>query len=131
MSWKSARNRRECQALSEAIDALIEEGLDEASTGLEILCRRLVGVQLADKTGDWNICEAVQGPSTVDSVLSREMFLKALRDAASIRRLTDRNKFKPRSVSFSRSSYSATRPSYSSYTDNRRPPQGRGGASRQ
>ena len=130
VAWKNARNRRECQCLSEAIDSLIDEGLGEASPGLEILCRRLVGVQLADKTGNWNICEAVQGPSTVDSVLSRAMFSKALRDAASLRRLSERSKFKPRAVSFSRSSYSDSRSSSSS-SDNRRPPQGKGGASRQ
>jgi len=124
VQWRNARNRRECQTLSEAIDALVEEGLGEESPGLEIISRRLVGVQLADRTSDWNVCDAVTGPSMVDSVLPRHMFAKALRDAASLRRLSaPANRFtryKPtRSASHSHSL---------PHSDGRRPPHGQGGA---
>ena len=125
VQWKQARNRRECQALSEAIDALVEEGLGEGSLGLEMLARRLVGVQLADKTNDWSICEAIQGPSMADSVLPRHMFSKALREAATIRRLNERagrgTRFKSAGRSFP--------DRHVQPQDNRRS-QGRGGAPR-
>ena len=99
LQWKQARNRRECQTLAEAFDAFVEEGLGEDSMGLEILARRLAGVQLADKTNDWSFCDAIQGPGLMDSVLPRKMFSKALRDAASLRRLSDRTRPKFRTAS--------------------------------
>lgn len=90
VSWKNSRNRREAQALAEAFDAFVDEGLDVSSIGLELLSRRLIGVQLADKANDWSLCDAIQGPSLTDSALPRSMFSKVLKDAAAIRRLTDR-----------------------------------------
>ena len=99
LQWKQARNRRECQTLAEAFDALVDEGLGEDSAGLEILARRLAGVQLADKTNDWSFCDAIQGPGLMDSVLPRKMFSRALRDAASLRRLSDRARPRLRTIS--------------------------------
>ena len=89
---KNFRNKRECLALAEAFDALLAEGINEDSKGLDILARRLIGVQLADNSGDWALCQAIQGPSMMESVLPRQQLAKALRDAAAIRRINDRNR---------------------------------------
>jgi len=92
VQWRNMRNKRECLALAEALDCFMEEGIDESSAGLEIMSRRLVGVQLADRSGDWSLCEAVQGPSLLDSVLSRKHFSSVLKDAASIRRMQEKSR---------------------------------------
>lgn len=86
--WKNARNRRECEAIAQAVDALRAEGATTSSLGLEILLRRLSGVQLADLTGKWEACESVAWSSLGNSLLPRTELRRVLKDADQMSRLT-------------------------------------------
>jgi hypothetical protein len=86
--WKISRNRREAEAIAQAVDALRAEGLPVSSTGLEILLRRLSGIQLADLTGKWEACESVAWCSSGNSLLPRAELRRVLKDADQMSRLT-------------------------------------------
>jgi hypothetical protein len=86
--WKNARNRRECEAIAQAVDALRAEGVTTSSLGIEILLRRLSGVQLADLTGKWEACESVAWSSFGSSLLPRAELRRVLKDADQMTRLT-------------------------------------------
>lgn len=86
--WKNSRNRRECEAIAQAVDALRAEGATTSSLGLEILLRRLSGVQLADLTGKWEACESVAWSSMGNSLLPRAELRRVLKDADQMTRLT-------------------------------------------
>ena len=86
--WKQTRNKKECESLAHAIDALLCEGLKHSSLGLEILLRRLAGVQLADSTGSWDLCSAVEWINSNSSLLPREELAKVIREAERLGRLT-------------------------------------------
>ena len=87
-TMKQARNRHECEALADAIDTLLEEGVSESSLGIEKLLRRLSGVHLADSVGNWNVCEALQWSGVNHSLLPRDALTSALKQAASYQSLT-------------------------------------------
>lgn len=99
--WKTARNRRECLALAAALDTLVAEGVDTNSDGIEILVRRLSGVQLADKYDNWDLCQAVEWPYASQSLLDQHLLARAIKDAGAIARLRDRSKGKASSSSSS------------------------------
>jgi hypothetical protein len=86
--WKNARNRRECEAIAQAVDAFRAEGATTSSLGIEILLRRLSGVQLADLTGKWEACESVAWSSFGNSLLPRSELRRVLKDADQMSRLT-------------------------------------------
>jgi hypothetical protein len=86
--WKNARNRRECEAIAQAVDAFRAEGATTSSLGIEILLRRLSGVQLADLTGKWEACESVAWSSFGNSLLPRAELRRVLKDADQMTRLT-------------------------------------------
>ena len=86
--WKNARNLNECRAAAGVIDKLLEEGIQEDSIGLEMLIRRVMGVHLADSTGNWGVCDALQWSGPNSSLLPRAALTSALRQAAQMERLT-------------------------------------------
>jgi len=79
--WKSPRNQHECESLAHAIDALHGDGISVASRGMEVLLRRLAGVQLADETGSWELCSAVEAVSRNSKLLSRADLANAIKEA--------------------------------------------------
>jgi hypothetical protein len=85
--WKAARNKHECETLALVVDLLLAEGVKSSSTALEVLLRRLSGVHLADTTGEWKACEAVQWNATSNSLLPRDEVKRALKDAETMKRL--------------------------------------------
>jgi hypothetical protein len=109
--WNTARNRRECLALAAALDTLVAEGVDTNSDGIEILVRRLSGVQLADKYDNWDLCQAVEWPYASQSLLDQHLLARAIKDAGAIARLRDRSKGKASSSSssFGRRSFYPTK----------------------
>lgn len=100
--WKNTRNKNECQALALAIDLLVEEGVKPTSLGLETLVRRLNGVHLADNTGNWGVCSALQWTGPNNSLLPRATLTNTLKQAAQMERLT-RQTTRPASAQFEHS----------------------------
>ena len=56
--FQSLRNRREAELLARLIDHL-RAGRPEVA--LELAARRFAGVRLADKEGNWTVCDALEG----------------------------------------------------------------------
>lgn len=97
--WKNPRNKHECESLAHAIDAFHAQGISASSRGMEILLRRLAGVQLADDNGSWELCSAVEAVSRNNKLLSRAHLANALREAERLRKLsanTKNSSFRPR-----------------------------------
>lgn len=62
-TWKSERNKNECLTLARALDHLRRKR-PRVSDAVELLSRRLAGVDIADETGNWAICQALEGGSS-------------------------------------------------------------------
>ena len=91
VQWKNSRNKRECHFLCTLLDVLLEEGqIGEDSLALELLVRRLNGINIADTTGNWEACSALQGLGPDHSLLSRDIVFKAMKQASKISKLTGR-----------------------------------------
>lgn len=61
-TWNNARNKRESHFLAQTLDVLIEEGqVTKKSLAFELLVRRLFGLGTADKTGNWDVVNVLQG----------------------------------------------------------------------
>ena len=88
--FNKSRNRYEAVAIGAALDALLEGGTPKSALGIEMLCRRLTGVHLADQSANWDLCKAVEYPYASQSLLDQRLLAKAIKDAAAIGRLRDR-----------------------------------------
>jgi len=86
-SFKAVRNKKEALVLAQAIDAFLKEVDPQQSVGLEILCRRLAAIHLADRTSNWNMANAIQLPTVADSLLPQADLSQAIRSAASLGRI--------------------------------------------
>jgi hypothetical protein len=81
--WKHERNRRESETIAYAVDAFLAEGVVASeSDGMEILLRRLAGVELADATGKWSAADALSFTSFGSSLLPRRVQRRTMRDAS-------------------------------------------------
>lgn len=83
--WKQERNRHECEVLAHALDALLADGVPVECLGVEILCRRLAGVELADSTGKWSVADEMSWTST-RSLLPRDEVRRVLKSASAFER---------------------------------------------
>jgi hypothetical protein len=101
VEWQQRRNQRECHTIAQAVDALVGGKVELA---LSVLLRRLVGVQLADETGQWEVCDAITGSTGAHSLLPRQDLRRALKEAATMCRLQERSS---RSTAKSRTSSAA------------------------
>jgi hypothetical protein len=88
VEWQQRRNQRECQTIAQAVDALVR---GKGELALSVLLRRLVGVQLADETGQWEVCDAITGSTGAHSLLPRQDLRRALKEAATMCRLQERS----------------------------------------
>jgi hypothetical protein len=88
--WKTQRNKHECMAIAQAVDALLKEGVPKTATGVEILLRRLAGVHLADSTGSWQVADSVAWNPQGNSLLPRDEVRRAFKDADQMNRLVSR-----------------------------------------
>jgi hypothetical protein len=66
-------NRQQCLALCFIIDQMIREGLGKDSLAVEAAVRRLIGVQSADLSGDWNYCSELEIQGNSQSFLPGDM----------------------------------------------------------
>ena len=89
VQWASDRNKHEAESLARAVDVALAEGYSEDSVALEMLLRRLAGVQLADQFGDWSACSATEWIPTGQSLIPRSELKQTLKDAAVMKKLMD------------------------------------------
>lgn len=70
--FRQPRNRHECESIARVLDKLIhEDGIPvDRSLGIELLIRRLVGVQQSDASGDWTWATASELNDHSTSLLS-------------------------------------------------------------
>ena len=76
--WRQQRNRNECLRIAEAVDALVLE--NDVALAVEILMRAIAGVHIADQTGKWGACSAIQWSPPIASLLPKDDFKRALKD---------------------------------------------------
>lgn len=81
------RNRYECATLCRIADHLLADGYAVTKPAMEILFRRIAGVQTADDTGDWTSCDVLDVYSTHGSLLPRDDYIRTLKLAAQIKKL--------------------------------------------
>jgi hypothetical protein len=90
VTFKRSRNHYECLAIASAIDAFLADGVPTSSDGMEILCRRLSGVHMADQSDNWDLCKAIEWPYASSTLLDQRLQARAIKDASAIGRLRDR-----------------------------------------
>lgn len=86
VQFNTLRNRNECEAIAQGVDALLKEGVPATSTGVEILLRRLAGVHMADQSGTWGVADAISWTAHGGSLLPRNVMRAAYKDAEVIKR---------------------------------------------
>jgi hypothetical protein len=88
--WNQERNQRECLALAKAIDRLVKDHNlhKKDSVGLEMLVRRFVGVEAADRSdGCWSLCNALEYNNRQESLLPPEVLDAAMKRAATFEKV--------------------------------------------
>lgn len=78
MEFKVVRNQRECESLARIIDLLRAKKRRRA---LEACVRRLVGVQSADTSGNWRLCDQFELVMDKQSFVPDEFLARALKNA--------------------------------------------------
>lgn len=77
VEWKNIRNEREALTLARVIDILRRDhDVDEA---IEVLCRRLAGVQSADQSGDWRLADALELKMEKQSFVPEHFLARAIK----------------------------------------------------
>lgn len=88
-TFKHDRNKYECVSIATAIDELIREGTIDvySSVAVEILLRRFVGVHLADETGSWALCDALEFNNNTHSLLPDYVLSRAMQKGLQLEKL--------------------------------------------
>jgi hypothetical protein len=128
-TFEKERNRHEVLLLARVIDCLRDRRYDAA---LELLLRRLSGVQLADRKGNWEIANALLAHTEGSADLPERELRRALKTAAGMTALAQGGASASSSSAYGRAS---GRPSTGSSRPDRRPDarprhSGGGGAAR-
>ena len=84
--YKQERNKRECETLSKIVDCLRKKHPD-VKRALEFAVRRLVGVQTADMSGSWAVCDQFELVMDKQSFVPDEFLARALKNAARLESL--------------------------------------------
>jgi hypothetical protein len=74
--FKVERNANEVWTLARIIDLMIRGDVDEA---MEAAVRRLVGVEMSDRTTRWDLCDAIQGITKRQSFVPDDFLADALK----------------------------------------------------
>jgi hypothetical protein len=80
-SDQQAHSRRECIALARVLDAARRQ---DWPTVLEMLCRRLAGVQTAVDTGNWAMCEQLEHATQQRSFVPARVLAAALKNVSRV-----------------------------------------------
>lgn len=84
--FKVVRNERECGNLCKLIDRLRKKKPD-VKGALELAVRRLVGVQAADMSGSWALCDQFELVMDKQSFVPHDVLARAIKNAARIESL--------------------------------------------
>lgn len=84
-AWKNDRNKNECLTLARALDHL-HRAKPRVAEAVELLCRRLAGVDIADESGNWAFCQALEGSSSQhrQSLVPEDIMRGALKSVAQL-----------------------------------------------
>jgi hypothetical protein len=85
--YKQERNKRECETLSKIVDCLRKRKKPDVKRALEFAVRRLVGVQTADMSGSWAVCDQFELVMDKQSFVPDEFLARALKNAARLEAL--------------------------------------------
>lgn len=85
--FKSPRNKNEVLVLAQALDAFLKDNVSIDLMGMEILCRRVAAVHLADQSSNWKLADAIQLPTVASSLLPQSDLNQAVRTASSLARV--------------------------------------------
>lgn len=107
-TWSKPRNEREALALSRIIDALRKGKYEEAC---ELAVRRLAGVDNADRSGNWRMCDEYEGVLDKKSFVPDEVLVGALKNVMRLQAMEKQAMPTPASQSHYTSLASSARPS--------------------
>jgi hypothetical protein len=110
-TFKSVRNEREVLAFARVIDALRSCKDSHCAKALELCVRRLVGVEAADVSGKWKMCDAFE------LVMNRQSYVPDAFLARAIKNVNRLEALEGTKSSSSSSSGSSTRPRKTTYRD--------------
>lgn len=85
VDFTNQRNARECQALARIIDALRKNDITAA---LEYAVRRCAGVQTADTTGKWDMCDQFEHVTDKQSFVPDAILQRAVKNVMRQQALT-------------------------------------------
>jgi hypothetical protein len=57
--FHAERNKNECVCLASVLDTAVKAGISLQQDFMEMLVRRMLGVHIADQTGNWKACSAL------------------------------------------------------------------------
>ena len=57
--FRTERNKNECVCLASVLDTAVKAGVSLQQDFMEMLVRRMLGVHIADQTGNWKACSAL------------------------------------------------------------------------
>ena len=59
VQFHAERNKNECVCLASVLDTAVKSGISLQQDFMEMLVRRMLGVHIADQTGNWKACSAL------------------------------------------------------------------------
>jgi hypothetical protein len=89
--FKEARNQHECEAIAQAVDAFLAAGVPPSCIGHEILLRRMAGVQHADKSKQWHVCQSLEWEPAGELLVPRHELKRAFKDSEVFARLQNQS----------------------------------------
>lgn len=80
-TWKQLRNLNEARHQSRVLDQFVSEGANVSGKAMEFACRRLVGLELVDQSGNWDLMDYLQMAESSRSSLDADTLQRVLRGA--------------------------------------------------
>ena len=82
-TFRQIRNARECQLLAKVVDCLRRRS-PKVKRALEMVVRRLVGVQAADLSNNWDLCDQFELVMDKQSFVPDEFLARAIKNSTRI-----------------------------------------------
>jgi hypothetical protein len=82
--------KSECIALARVIDAILRNDREGA---LELLCRRLGGVQMGAETGNWDMCRTLESVTERRSFVPERVMASALKTVTRMQAIQSKGKY--------------------------------------
>jgi hypothetical protein len=89
--FNHARNHKECLALCVVIEAMLKKRCKITDDCVEIAVRRLVGVQMADATNNWGMCDELEAEGVSQQLLPNKTFKRMLANTSRLKQAVSNN----------------------------------------